>query len=123
MNTPNQFLQNNQVAPQAVTITMQRQRSTSAIKIAAGIVCALIALLLGLLLLLIIGIETGPIAFLIGLVTATIPVPLYVILVLWIDRYESEPSWMLATASSGEHLLQLSLLFLSTLRGALSSPR
>ena len=77
---------------------MQRQRSTSAVKIALGIVCALIALLLGLLLLLLIGYETGPVAFLIGLVTATIPVPLYVILVLWIDRYESEPLWMLATA-------------------------
>jgi len=81
-----------------MTITMQRHRSTSAVKIALGIVCALIALLLGLLLLLLIGYETGPVAFLIGLVTATIPVPLYVILVLWIDRYESEPLWMLATA-------------------------
>src|SRR5689334_17340651 len=98
MNTPNQFYPNNQVAQQTVIITMQRQRSTSVVKIAVAIVCALIALLLGLLLLLIIGIETGPVAFLIGLVTATIPVPLYVILVLWIDRYESEPAWMLATA-------------------------
>jgi protease PrsW len=98
MSTPNQLYPNNQFAQQAVTITMQRKRSTSAVKIAIGIVCALIALLLGLLLLLIIGYETGPVAFLIGLVTATIPVPLYVILVLWIDRYESEPVWMLATA-------------------------
>jgi RsiW-degrading membrane proteinase PrsW (M82 family) len=98
MNTPNQLYPNNQFPQQAVTITMQRQRSTSVVKIALGIVCALIALLLGLLLLLIIGYETGPVAFLIGLVTATIPVPLYVILVLWIDRYESEPAWMLATA-------------------------
>ena len=98
MNTPNQLYQNNQFAQPGMTITMQRQRSTSAVKIALGIVCALIALLLGLLLLLLIGYETGPVAFLIGLVTATIPVPLYVILVLWIDRYESEPLWMLATA-------------------------
>jgi RsiW-degrading membrane proteinase PrsW (M82 family) len=98
MNTPNQLYPNNQFAQQAVTITMQRQRSTGAVKIAIGIVCALIALLFGLLLLLLIGYETGPVAFLIGLVTATIPVPLYVILVLWIDRYESEPFWMLATA-------------------------
>src|SRR5215470_2995253 len=98
MNTPNQLYPNSQFAQQAVTITMQRQRSTSVVKIAIGIVCALIALLLGLLLLLIIGYETGPVAFLIGLVSATIPVPLYVILVLWIDRYESEPAWMLATA-------------------------
>src|SRR6185369_16494058 len=98
MNTPNQLYPNNQFPQQAVTITMQRQRSTGMVKIAAGIVCALIALLFGLLLLLLIGYETGPVAFLIGMVSATIPVPLYVILVLWIDRYESEPFWMLATA-------------------------
>ena len=99
MNTPNQLYPNNQFAQQAVTITMQRQRSGwRAVKVVIGIVCALIALLCGLLLLLLIGYETGPVAFLIGLVTATIPVPLYVILVLWIDRYESEPFWMLATA-------------------------
>jgi RsiW-degrading membrane proteinase PrsW (M82 family) len=48
--------------------------------------------------LLVIGIETGPIAFMLGLLTATIPVPLYIVLVLWIDRYEAEPLWMLATA-------------------------
>ena len=81
-----------------MTVTIQRRASTGAIRIAFAVVAALIALLLGLLVLLVIGIETGPIAFLIGLVTATIPVPLYVVLVLWIDRYESEPFWMLATA-------------------------
>jgi RsiW-degrading membrane proteinase PrsW (M82 family) len=48
--------------------------------------------------LLLIGFETGPIALLIGLVSATLPVPIYLVLVLWIDRYESEPFWMLATA-------------------------
>lgn len=59
---------------------------------------ALVAVLLALIVLLLIGFETGPIALLIGLVSATIPVPLYLMLVLWIDRYESEPLWMLATA-------------------------
>ena len=58
----------------------------------------LVALFLGLLVLIVIGIETGPVALMLGLITATIPVPLYVILVLWIDRYEAEPLWMLATA-------------------------
>src|SRR5207247_4269579 len=52
----------------------------------------------GLIVLLLIGVETGPIALLVGLVSATVPVPLYIVLVLWIDRYESEPLWMLATA-------------------------
>jgi RsiW-degrading membrane proteinase PrsW (M82 family) len=58
----------------------------------------MIALILGLLVLLVIGFETGPVAFLIGFLSATIPVPLYLVLVLWLDRYESEPGWMLATA-------------------------
>jgi len=70
----------------------------TAIKIIAGIIAALIALLLGLIVLLLIGVETGPLNFLIGLVSATLPVPIYLILVIWIDRYESEPVWMLATA-------------------------
>ncbi|HUS11664.1 MAG TPA: PrsW family intramembrane metalloprotease [Pyrinomonadaceae bacterium] len=70
----------------------------TAIKIVAGIFAALVALLLGLIVLLLIGVETGPIALLVGLVSATLPVPLYLLLVLWIDRYEAEPFWMLATA-------------------------
>jgi RsiW-degrading membrane proteinase PrsW (M82 family) len=63
-----------------------------------AIVAGLIALLLGLLVLLLIGIETGPVALLLGLLVAMIPVPIYIALVLWIDRYEAEPLWMLATS-------------------------
>ncbi len=70
----------------------------SAIRLVLAVFAGLIALFLGLLVLLLIGIETGPIALLLGLITATIPVPIYVALVLWIDRYEAEPLWMLATA-------------------------
>ncbi len=70
----------------------------SAIKIIFGVMASLIALLLGLIVLLLIGFETGIVALLIGLVSATLPVPVYLILVIWIDRYESEPFWMLATA-------------------------
>jgi RsiW-degrading membrane proteinase PrsW (M82 family) len=122
MTTPNQFYQNNEFAQQAVTVMIPRQRSTSAVKIAVAIVCALIALLFGLFVLLIIGIETGPVAFLIGLVTATIPVPLYVILVLWIDRYESEPLWMLATAFFWGALVATFFAFLvNTTGGAIVS--
>ena len=76
-------------------------RSSSAktvIKIIAGVIAVLIALLLGLIVLFLIGVETGPVALLIGMVSATLPVPIYLMLVLWIDRYESEPAWMLATA-------------------------
>ena len=70
----------------------------SAIRIILSLVALFIAIFLGLLVLLLIGIETGPVALLLGFLTATIPVPLYIALVLWIDRYEAEPLWMLATA-------------------------
>jgi RsiW-degrading membrane proteinase PrsW (M82 family) len=70
----------------------------SAIKIVAGIAAFLIALLLLAVVLLLIGFETGPVNLLIGMLFATIPIPIYITLVLWIDRYESEPIWLLATA-------------------------
>jgi RsiW-degrading membrane proteinase PrsW (M82 family) len=59
---------------------------------------SLVAFLLALLLLLLTGLETGPVPLLIGFVLATLPAPVYVALVLWIDRYESEPVWTLVTA-------------------------
>lgn len=88
----------NQQPPVAPTIIISRTPRISAIKVAFGILAGLIALFLGLLVLIVIGIETGPIALMLGFIAATIPVPLYIMLVLWIDRYEAEPLWMLATA-------------------------
>jgi protease PrsW len=82
----------------APTIVIRTSPQISAIRLVLAIVAGLIALFLGLLVLLLIGIETGPVALLLGLLVATIPVPLYIALVLWIDRYEAEPLWMLATA-------------------------
>ena len=70
----------------------------SAIKIIVAIIAAMFGLLLGLIVLLLIGAETGLVQMLIGMVCAILPVPIYVMLLLWIDRYESEPLWMLATA-------------------------
>ncbi|PYT02260.1 MAG: PrsW family intramembrane metalloprotease, partial [Acidobacteria bacterium] len=58
----------------------------------------LAALLAGLFTLWMIGYETGLVPLLTGLVAAAVPVPIYVALVLWLDRYEPEPPWMLATA-------------------------
>jgi len=80
------------------TIAFRPRKNVSAIKVVLGITAVLVALFLGLLVLILIGFETGPVAFLMGLVTATLPLPIYLMLVLWIDRYESEPYWMLATA-------------------------
>ena len=80
------------------TIVLRTSPRISAIRIVLALVALFIAIFLGLLVLLLIGIETGPVALLLGFFTATIPVPLYIVLVLWIDRYESEPLWMLAIA-------------------------
>ena len=82
----------------AVQPLSRRPANRSAIKIIGGVIAILAAVLLGLLVLLLIGVETGPVGLLIGLVSATLPVPIYLLLVLWIDRYEGEPYWMLATA-------------------------
>ncbi|HMJ25910.1 MAG TPA: hypothetical protein VK475_08785, partial [Pyrinomonadaceae bacterium] len=70
----------------------------SAFKIILAVFAVLLAALLGLITLALIGAETGPGELVIGLICATLPVPIYVMLLLWIDRYESEPLWMLATA-------------------------
>ena len=83
---------------QSPTILIRTSPRMNAIRLVLALVALFIAIFLGLLVLLLIGIETGPVALLLGFITATIPVPLYIALVLWIDRYESEPLWMLATA-------------------------
>jgi RsiW-degrading membrane proteinase PrsW (M82 family) len=93
---------NNQQFPQPqgaefAPVVIRASGHSNAIKIVLGTTAALIGLLLGLLVLLLIGVETGPVALLVGMICATIPVPIYVMLVLWIDRYESEPMWMLCT--------------------------
>lgn len=98
MSYPNPYPQPAAAPGHAPTIVIRPMPQTSGMKIALGIIALLIALVLGLLVLLLIGVETGPIPFLLGFIAATIPVPLYVMLVLWIDRYEAEPLWMLATA-------------------------
>jgi RsiW-degrading membrane proteinase PrsW (M82 family) len=79
-------------------IAVRPSGNQSAIKIVFGVFAAMIAAILGLIVLLLIGLETGPVALLIGMFCACLPVPLYVMLLLWIDRYESEPVWMLLTA-------------------------
>jgi len=80
----------------------------------------MIAALLGLIVLLLIGAETGPVELVIGLICATLPVPIYVVLLLWIDRYESEPLWMLATAFLWGALVAVFIAFiLNTLNGAI----
>src|SRR5205807_5691014 len=59
-----------------------------------------------------IGAMTGPVGMIIGLICATLPVPIYVMLLLWIDRYEAEPLWMLATAFFWGALVAVFIAFL-----------
>jgi len=91
---PNPYIPN-QVAYRA---PLKRSGHRSAIKIVLAAFACLVALFLGLLVLLLIGFETGPTGLIVGMVAASLPVPFYILLTLWIDRYESEPLWMLATS-------------------------
>src|SRR2546426_11072498 len=77
---------------------MRSSGHQSAFKIILAVFAAMVAAVLGLIVLLLIGAETGPVELVIGLICACLPVPIYVMLLLWIDRYEAEPLWMLATA-------------------------
>ncbi|HEX8905610.1 MAG TPA: PrsW family intramembrane metalloprotease [Longimicrobiaceae bacterium] len=55
--------------------------------------------LLGLITLLMIGsMNTGLPGLIVGMIMAVLPVPFYVAMALWVDRYEKEPRWMLAAA-------------------------
>ena len=90
----------------------------SALRMILGVTAILVALLLGLLTLLLIGLDTGPVPLLLGFVLATLPVPLYVALALWIDRFEPEPPWTLATAFFWGALVAIFIAFvLNTLGG------
>lgn len=85
-------------SPNVAPVVIRPSGRQSVFKIILAIVAAMIALLLGLIVLLLIGAETGLVALIIGLISASLPVPIYIMLLLWIDRYEAEPLWMLATA-------------------------
>lgn len=62
--------------------------------VAVAVLC-----LLGLITLLMIGaMNTGLPGLVVGMIMAVLPVPLYVALALWVDRYEMEPKWMLGAA-------------------------
>jgi len=92
----------------------------TAIKIIGAVIAILVALLLGFIVLVLIGVETGPLPLLIGMISATLPVPIYLILVLWIDRYEAEPLWMLATAFFWGALIAVFIAFILNTIGGLA---
>lgn len=62
-----------------------------------GIGALLVMGMLGLIFLALVGaMSTGLSGLLVGIVLGTLPVPVYVALALWLDRFEKEPAWMLA---------------------------
>ncbi|HLX63861.1 MAG TPA: PrsW family intramembrane metalloprotease [Planctomycetota bacterium] len=61
-------------------------------------IAAMVALLFGSLLLLLFGASNGLFGLIFGIVAATLPVPIYMTLLLWLDRFEPEPPWLLAVA-------------------------
>jgi RsiW-degrading membrane proteinase PrsW (M82 family) len=52
----------------------------------------------GVLTFLLIAAETGTVGFAVGLLLATLPVPIYVAIALWLDRFEAEPRGLLVRA-------------------------
>lgn len=84
--------------PQQQGYVLRTRANSEAIKWTLVVIGIFFALMAGFLTLHVIGYATEPAALMIGILFATLPVPIYVLLILWIDRYESEPLWMLATA-------------------------
>ena len=80
----------------AGTLPVAKQSNT--VKWLAGSVALLGALFLGLLVLVMMGFSTGLLGMSVGMTLAVLPAPVYVLLALWIDRFEKEPVWMLAAA-------------------------
>lgn len=115
---------NNAFAPNPAAFPVRpvprRSGHQSALKIIFGIFALMIALLLGLIVLLLIGSETGLVGMVIGFICASLPVPVYIMLLLWLDRYESEPLWMLATAFLWGALVAVFIaIILNTINGAI----
>jgi RsiW-degrading membrane proteinase PrsW (M82 family) len=78
-------------AAQAPSLAGTDRQISRALKIGAVLLFGA----LGAITLLIIGVETGPVAFAVAVFVAFTPVPFYLALVLWIDRNEREPTWMI----------------------------
>ncbi|MBC7909761.1 MAG: PrsW family intramembrane metalloprotease [Pyrinomonadaceae bacterium] len=102
----------------APTILIKRSNKISAMKVMLAVFAGLIALLLGLLVLYLIGVETGPVALMAGLIFATLPVPIYISLILWLDRYESEPLWLLAVVFFWGATVAVFIAFIANTMGA-----
>ena len=84
--------------PLPVTIAAAGVKPSATTKWLLVTVASLVALLVGLLTLALLGSSTGLVGLMFGMVLAVLPLPIYLLLALWIDRFEKEPVWMLASA-------------------------
>jgi RsiW-degrading membrane proteinase PrsW (M82 family) len=80
------------------TFAVPPAQQSPAVKWMLIIAACLAALFIGLLTLFLLGLSTGLAGLLGGIVLALLPLPFYLVLVVWIDRFEKEPLWMLAAA-------------------------
>lgn len=96
MMNPNPMNPGGPYYPQPVRLRPTGNRR--AIKWVLGVIAVLFMLMVGLLTLSMIGYRMQSEALLTGMLVATLPVPIYLLLILWLDRYEAEPRWMLALA-------------------------
>lgn len=84
--------------PLPTTIAAVGVKPRGTTKWLASTAAILAAILMGLLTLLLLGTSTGAVGLVFGMVLAVLPLPIYMLLALWIDRFEKEPVWMLAAA-------------------------
>jgi RsiW-degrading membrane proteinase PrsW (M82 family) len=114
------------VAPSPAFRALPKQRDNSSLikwaLIAVGVLVGMMAICL---LALLFGAENGIIGLIIGGICATIPVPIYITMLLWIDRFEPEPPAMLIIAFLWGALIAtpVSALFnmlMSTIAGSVS---
>ena len=107
--------------PQGVPPVGPARNNNKIMKYALWAAAALFGLFMVLLFLLMMLFKTqsaGLIGILVGIVVATLPVPLYLALALWIDRFEKEPIWMLAGAFVwGVVVADTLSFFLNTING------
>jgi protease PrsW len=116
---PQQLAQTMMHSQAAPTVVIRSANKLSAMKVMLAVFASLVALLLGLIVLYLIGVETGPVALLAGLIFATLPVPIYITLILWLDRYESEPLWLLAVVFFWGATVAVFIAFVLNTTGAL----
>ena len=82
--------------PQAIAARGVKPPATTKWLLSTAAILA--AVLMGLLTLLLLGTSTGAVGLVFGIVLAVLPLPIYMLLALWIDRFEKEPVWMLVAA-------------------------